>query len=204
MRPGTIAIKPRRMVAKMADIEKIDQALTRLHADMEASECHGIMTGLLLARGQLSEDELMSAIAPATGAGDILAGEARSELRTLLQVTMEELSDTSCDFNPVLLHESASMEDRLHALSDWIQGFMLGLARGGVEDHRKLPDEAAEFVDDLMEMARATGYELEEDEEENEASYMELVEYLRTGVLLVNELLHPTLAPPVTDPRTLH
>jgi uncharacterized protein YgfB (UPF0149 family) len=188
----------------MVDIEKIEQALTRLHAEMDGSECHGIITGLLLARGNATEEEVLAAIAPARDPGDVLAREAAAELLSLMQVTIQELADSACDFNPLLLDESAAMEARLHALSDWIQGFLLGLARGGVEDYSKLPEEAAEFVEDLMEMARATGYELEEDEEENESSYMELVEYLRTGVLLMNELLHPTLAPPITDKPTLH
>ena len=188
----------------MVDIEKIEQALTRLQAEMDASECHGIITGLLLARGNASEDEVLAAIAPQRPAGDILAREAAAELASLVQVTSQELSDSTCAFNPLLLDEAATMESRLFALSDWIQGFLLGLSRGGVEDYSKLPEEAAEFVEDLVEMARATGYELEEDEEENETSYMELVEYLRTGILLMNELLHPTLAAPVTDKPTLH
>jgi len=188
----------------MVDIEKIEQALSRLHAEMDGPECHGIITGLLLARGTASDEAVLAAIAPQRDPADVLAREAVTELHSLTQVTQQELADSSCDFNPLLLEESAAMEARLHALSDWIQGFLLGLARGGVEDYSKLPEEAAEFVDDLVEMARVTGYELEDDEEENEASYMELVEYLRTGILLMNELLHPTLAPPVTDKPTLH
>jgi uncharacterized protein YgfB (UPF0149 family) len=188
----------------VVEIEKIEQALTRLHAEMDAPECHGIITGLLLARGQTSESEILAAIAPGRDPGDVLGREAAAELLSLLQVTIEELGDSNCDFNPLLLDESDSLEARLHALSDWIQGFLMGLAHGGVEDYDKLPDEAAEFVEDLVEMARATGYELEEDDEENEASYMELVEYLRTGILLMNELMHPTLAPPITDKPTLH
>jgi uncharacterized protein YgfB (UPF0149 family) len=188
----------------MVDIEKIEQALTRLHAEMDAPECHGILTGLLLARGLVDENEVLAAIAPGRDPADVLGREAASELLSLLQVTQQELGDSNCDFNPLLLDESDSLDARLHALSDWIQGFLMGLARGGVEDYDKLPGEAAEFVEDLMEMARATGYELEEDEDENEASYMELVEYLRTGILLMNELMHPTQAPPITDKPTLH
>ena len=188
----------------MVDIEKIEQALTRLRAEMDASECHGIITGLLLARGNASVEDVLAVIAPSREAGDVLAREAAVELATLLQVTSQELADVTCDFNPLLLGETASMDVRLHALSEWIQGFLLGLARGGVEEYSTLPEEAAEFVEDLVEMARATGYQLEEDEEENEASYMELVEYLRTGILLMNELLHPTLAAPITEKPTLH
>ncbi|MBD3670215.1 MAG: UPF0149 family protein [Gammaproteobacteria bacterium] len=188
----------------MSEFETVEHALSRLHAEMEPPECHGILTGLLLAQGNTDTRQLISILAPQQDPNDLLAKEAAAELNEILESTVTQLGDTSCDFHPLLAADDVGIEIRLHALSEWIQGFLLGLSRGGVEDYAKLPAEAAEFVDDLTEMARATSYELEEDADENEASYMELVEYLRTGILLMNELMHPTMAPPITEKPTLH
>jgi hypothetical protein len=54
----------------------------------------------------------------------------------------------------------------------------------------------------MVEIARAGSYELDGGEED-EQSYQQLLEYVRTGVLLLNEELHPTKAPP-RDDVTLH
>jgi uncharacterized protein YgfB (UPF0149 family) len=99
--------------------------------------------------------------------------------------------------------EEAALPERADALGSWCQGFLLGLSLGGVQDIGKLPGDAAEVVRDMVELSRAGSYELSgSDEDEN--AYAELLEYVRTGALLVNEEMNPIKAPPVVDPKSLH
>ncbi len=100
--------------------------------------------------------------------------------------------------------EQQALETRIQILGDWCQGFLLGMAKEGWSDYNRLPGDAAEIVQDVVEISNAVSYALEDDAEENENTYMQLVEYLRTGILLINETLNPTVAPPITENRTLH
>ena len=71
-----------------------------------------------------------------------------------------------------------------------------------MKDLASLPADSGEVMRDLVEIARAGSYDLSGGEED-EASYNELLEYVRTGELLINEELNPTQAPP-QDNVTLH
>ena len=53
----------------------------------------------------------------------------------------------------------------------------------------------AELLDDLAEIARVD-FEVGEPDEEEQAAFAEVVEYVRVGVLLINEELQPSKAPP--------
>lgn len=179
-------------------IEQVGRALGRLESDLEASECHGLVTGLICARGALSKKEWRSLIAPGAGSGDLLAGEALDELDALRVDTEQQLSNAVLDFHPLLPADSSEMELRIEALGDWCHGFLLGLAEGGIKDVEGLPPDSREIIKDMVEIARAGGYDLEGGEEDEEA-YAQLLEYVRTGVLLINEELHPIKAPPRDD-----
>ena len=179
-------------------IGRIDAYLQRLELDMTASECHGQLTGLICARNELGQAAWASFIAPAYMPGDLLAAEAMQGLEQLRRDTESELSDAVLDFHPLLPGDKVALEERIDALADWCQGFLLGLAEGGIKDLENLPGDSGEIIKDLIEIARAGSYDLEESEED-EASFFQLLEYVRTGVLLINEELHPIKAPPRDD-----
>jgi len=186
------------------DRVEIEQALARLNVEMDASECEGLLVGLLLAKGSVTDAEVQQALAVVVDSTNLLAQEAFKKIVKFVHELVAQLADSTCVFNPLLGEDSDSMADKLDLLSAWVQGLLMGLAHGGIEDYSRLPGEAAEFAEDMVDMAQVNGYELEEDEEANEEAYMELVEYLRTGILLMNELMHPTQAAPLIEPPTLH
>lgn len=137
-------------------------------------------------------------VAPQVDSDDLLAQESLAVLEGLYDETQRQLNDTSLDFHPLLPDDDTDIEERIRALSDWCQGFLFGLSEGGLKELDKLPGDCAEVIQDLVEIGSAEGYELE-GSEEDETSYAELLEYVRTGVLLVNEEMNPTQAPPRED-----
>lgn len=183
-------------------LESLSQALERLDLETPPSECHGMLAGLFCARGKLSRDQWFDAVAPERPKGDLLVDEALGRLGELYEETYSQLTDPVLDFHLLLPGEEAPLASRADALGSWCQGFLLGLSVGGVRDTGKLPGDAAEVVHDLVELSRAGSYELS-DSDEDESAYAELQEYVRTGVLLINEEMNPIKAPPV-DPKTLH
>jgi yecA family protein len=183
-------------------IGALDAALEQVETEMEAEECHGTLVGLYCAKGELPVEEWLGYIAHGLDANDLLAKEALQTFRRLHQQTRAGLSDSNLDFHLLLPGDDSTVEERIDSLGQWCQGFLLGLSAGGVTDLDKLPGDSGEILRDLVEIARAGSYELEGGEED-ENSYHQLLEYVRTGVLLINEELHPSKAPPRTD-VTLH
>jgi uncharacterized protein YgfB (UPF0149 family) len=121
-------------------------------------------------------------------------------LLQLHQATIEQMNDSNVDYQLFLPDDDESLEARVEALGVWCQGFVYGLAAGGVQEDSVIPDDSKELITDIIEISRA-GYvaddEAEErvgvdnDDDEDEAAFMEVSEYVRMGVLLIYEELQP-------------
>jgi yecA family protein len=179
-------------------IAALDAALEQVETEMEAEECHGTLTGLFCAKGELTPEEWLGYIGHYLDPNDLLAKAALDTFGKLYEQTRQGLNDSTLDFHPLLLGDEASVEERIESLGQWCQGFLLGLSAGGVTELDKMPGDSGEILRDLVEIARAGSYELEGGEED-ENSFLQLLEYVRTGILLINEELHPTKAPPRSD-----
>lgn len=177
---------------------RIDKAMEQFEQEMEAAECHGWLVGLICARGGLEWKEWSAMVAPSVNSDDLLAQEDLAILEKLYEETQEQLNDTALDFHPLLPGDENDIEDRIVALGEWCQGYLFGLSEGGLRELDNLPEDSAEVIRDMVEIGSAEGYELEGGEEDEEA-YSELLEYVRTGVLLINEELNPSKAPPRED-----
>ena len=175
----------------------LDSALHKLDTEITPGEVHGTLCGLLCANGNAEVDVWQQALWPNRPDGDLLAAEAQEVFKQTHAITRRQLNDPACEFQMLLPDDNDSLDMRVNALGDWCQGYLIGLSLGGITDFAPLPEDAREITKDLLEIARAgTSYELE-GSEEDENAYAELVEYLRVGVLLINEELQPTQAPPV-------
>lgn len=183
-------------------IALVDAALRRLDAEMSVAECHGVLTGWLCAAHGLTREQWLGHVAPDLAAGDVLAQEAADTLEGLRQAVVAQLNDALLDFQPLLPSDDQPLAERVEALGEWCQGFLLGMSLGGLKDVAKMPGDSGEALRDLVQLSRAGSYDVGEEEEDEEA-YTELLEYVRTAVLLVNEELNPTRAAPQVDP-TLH
>ena len=98
-------------------------------------------------------------------------------------------------FQLLLPDDDDELDERTEALGDWCLGFVYGLAAGGLSEDSELPEDTRELLMDFIEISRASNDvgELDDDsdEEEDEHAFVEIVEYVRTGVLLINEELQP-------------
>lgn len=193
------------MEHNIPDYLTIADALEKLETEVTPSEVHGTLCGLLCARTSANAELWQHNLWPQAimDKSDLLVAEALEIFNQLHDITRLQLNDPNCEFQLLLPVDDDHIDIRVNALGDWCQSYLIGLALGGVKDFSPLPDDAREVANDLVEIARAgTSYSLEGNEEDENA-YAELVEYLRVGVLLINEELQPTQAPPQTD-TTLH
>ncbi|WP_455211922.1 UPF0149 family protein [Kaarinaea lacus] len=176
--------------------------LDKIDSEIEPSELHGAVCGLLCARNETNFAAVRDNLLQSLDNDNLLHKEALSSLTALFDSTKQQINDPTCDFH-LLLPEDESLEDLVFALGEWCQGYLLGLSLGGINDLNALPEEGAEIAKDFLEIARAGSMYTIEDSEEDEQSYEELMEYVRVGVLLINEILNPEKSIPV-DRSKLH
>lgn len=175
----------------LPDISMLDDSLVRVNAMMEAAEAHGALCGMLCARGSVELSVWISHVLGEQQNSEGLQELAR-ELAQLHGATLEQLNDSVADFHLLLPDDEDSLAQRVAALASWCQGYVYGLAAGGISKETELPADSRELLEDFVEISRAGMDDgLGDDEEGDEIAFVEISEYVRTGVLLVNEELQP-------------
>jgi len=177
------------------DCDQIESALQLLEADINASEIHGTLCALLCADSANTGQMWFENLVPAAESLADQESEATQTLNQLCEETRLNLNDPTCEFELLLPADQEDIQTRTTALADWCQGFIMGLMMCGLKDFHKLPENSAEVSQDIMEISRAgSSYNLEESTEDENA-LEELIEYVRVGVLLINEELNPERKP---------
>lgn len=178
------------------DIGQIKSDLEKLGSEASPYEAHGAVCGLVCGRGDIEPQEWLALTTTATDAitqGDLLAKEASESLSNFFFETVAALSDNNLKFYP-LLPEDDSDTIRLQGIAQWAQGFLMGLSLAGIENFSAYPEEVMEFVEAMTSISSADDYDLAGDVSDEEA-ITELIEFIRIGVLLLNEEMNPVRVP---------
>jgi uncharacterized protein YgfB (UPF0149 family) len=167
------------LAATYAEFERV---LREARALQEPAEAHGTLAGALCSSGDYGLLEWIHEILP----DDSPEGEAlqSSVLQNLYDCTVRRLAGNEANFAPLLPDDEAPLVERADALSQWCQGFLYGLGSGPASDPAKVSTEAGEIIQDLTEITHV-GVESDEQNEENEAAFAEVVEFVRVGVQLL-------------------
>jgi len=171
----------------------IQKALQRIDADFSPADLHGQLCGLFCADPDLTVERWLALSLPelvsACAEGDALARETAAQLRQFYEETDEAMQDRQLGFQLYLPSDDMPSSQGIDELSRWCEGFLLGLAMAGIKEFKSLPGDLPELMHDLVEISRASSYGLGDEQDDQEA-YMELVEYVRMGVLLARVELH--------------
>jgi yecA family protein len=161
----------------------IQQVLQRIEADIEAAELQGIISGFIAVAPDANDQAWVTHVVNVIDAEDAQSQKSVQVLRQLRKVIQEQLADENLTFSPLLPKDEEPIKQRMQAIVDWSQGFMLGISLGGLKETRHLSKPSAEFIADLPKFSR-----LEIDIAENnesETAYTEVVEYLKVGAITV-------------------
>jgi len=163
-----------------------------------AAEVHGILTGMLCANTSCDRQDWLTLIdAPRS-----IATDDNGAWPLLYQTTLSQLADGEFEFQLLLPHDDTPLQSRTEALADWCRGFLYGISHGKLQVQMELSDNVNEIIEDLTQISRA-GHDVDGDDDSEEAAYMELVEYVRAGAMLVYAELQLPLAS-TTDQTLLH
>ena len=81
----------------------------------------------------------------------------------------------------------APLREQANTLVEWCQGFLVGLGLSSVETS---DEEVLEMIKDISEISQLEVDLL--DNEENSQDFYEIVEFVRMGVLFIQETLQPS------------
>ncbi len=169
------------------EFTSVTEVLTRAEASVSASECHGMLTAQLsVSSGKGAAECVRHIFDDEVDSSSGVFTEALGVLEQLITVTHKNLVDPDLGFELLLPDEESLIADRLLALSEWCQGYLFGLGLAGVSDDGNLSSDINEMLQDLVHISHLDINEKAESEE-NEKDYVELVEYVRIGVLYLQE-----------------
>lgn len=165
------------------DFDEIGNHLLEQGALVSPSQLHGCLCGLLSAGASFQAEYGIDALA------DILDLVAHGELANLVlqlyTVSGAALRDEEFTFNPLLPDDEIDIAQRAEALADWCNGFLAGFAYEAASEDKAesaLSQPSSEALGDIAAFAQV-GVDENEDDEDAEGHYTELVEYLRVAVI---------------------
>lgn len=159
--------------------EPLNQSLKHVGSLMDAAETHGILCGLLCVSESFSENIWITHVLGETSVQDGLASQCQQQLHLVKNYTIEQLESANYEFMPLLPDDDISLVERTQALGGWCEGFLFGfsLTKNTLDD---LSDNTKEFIDDMISVSHIAPTETSENNEEN---YMQVVEYIKVGVI---------------------
>lgn len=136
------------------------------------SELHGLVMGIVSVAQAPTEEEWQYILQQLDFAP--LDANALQLLTDEAEDAAAALADDSLDYMPMLPDDQHTLEERVQCLADWCNGVVLGfgLASG------QLRNDESELLQDLQDVA-AVEFEASDNDEEGEASYADLVEFVR-------------------------
>lgn len=171
----------------MSDYFLIDDGLQADGLPYSPAELHGQLVGrFVFGVDRFSFEAWLDELAQDGDLGiDLKAGASAPLLAQLCAQVMQAMQTKADDLQPLLPAEEYDLRDRLEALGHWANGFLVGLALGGLRAE-DLDEDLKEGLNDLRAISLVdTDTDVDEAAEKQ---LFELVEYVRMVLLHLLEI----------------
>lgn len=177
-------------VEPLVSFEYLNHLLVPVGALNSPAELHGLLCGKLSGGMRLPTDkwliqalEFLDVITTEEhGVEGDPEGKVQTEISRLYPVTLAQLEDQAYSFRLLLPDDDADLQDRTSALAQWCHGFLSGFGSAGVKPQAQFSEDSADALRDMAAIV-SIGDGADEDEQESEANFFEIVEYVRLAVL---------------------
>lgn len=148
----------------------------------DAAEMHGILSGFLCGGSDLNSNDWKVLLNDIVNEGQGLPISVKKIIDELYTKLIKQLSSEGLNFNLLLPDDDQSLVDRLEAVAQWSQGFLtgFGLVQQGLS---KADSDVQELIKDIRDITQLE-LEIEDEGEESEKAYVDIVEYLRVAAML--------------------
>lgn len=184
----------------------LDAALRRCGAGWDAAQTHGLLASRLAVDGADAGVDWLAVVLADTDSANALVAECRSLLGALYETTHRALAERQSAFELLLPDDEDSPERRTRALAHWCEGFLHGLVSAGKSEalkERLAAEPLGDIIKDLLQMTRA-GVDADDDADESEQAYAELVEYVRVAAQYTYEELADLRDAVGGEPKSIH
>ena len=171
------------------DYQELNNLLVNAHTGSTASECHGYICGYLCCSGFLKRDDFLGFLNTDINDRDSIE-LCYSKISSLADEVNNELASDEFTLALLLPGDDSPLVERSKAFVQWCEGFLSGLAGGGLTEFDLLTVESREVIQDMYKFCRLDIDDIRSAGEDEESAFMELTEYVRVGVILLYEEMH--------------
>lgn len=185
------------------DFEQVNEAITPFPELESPAFIQGMLIGLLCGDNDIQETVWIKKLIEEAQIKSVKESFLKV-LDEVFQETNKGLNGSGFELNLCIPDDNEALVFRAAMLGQLCEGILYGLGLVGAlnDGDRKIPQEVNELVEDLGQIARIDIADLSDSEsltDLEESDFMELVEFVRVGILTINEELNPTQAPPIMD-----
>jgi len=130
----TAVVFARAELMALPEYTEVEDALVGGGSQVSASECHGVLCGILCASGSSDMQGWVRHLFESRSEKKEISAQALKILHDVHQVTVDEINHETLEFSLLLPDAAESLDLRIGALADWCGGFSLGLSMGGLQD----------------------------------------------------------------------
>ncbi|MCP5209438.1 MAG: UPF0149 family protein [Hahellaceae bacterium] len=145
------------------------------------SELHGLWCGKISGCARLTDAQVISIALEHMGVDFLQDKESESLLLEIFQRLEKKLVATDMSFKPLLPDDEFALSERVEALSQWVRGFLEGIALQVGSQLMELGDEVREILQDLVEVSQLDAEV--DDDDAGESEFIEVLEHVRMSVL---------------------
>jgi len=158
---------------------KLDQG----YVMASAAEVHGLIAGLLSAGVDPEPQQLMPVLHDFLNDGQALPVDVKQHVISLIENSAKQLAQNDFSFSMLLPSDDDSLPERLDAMVEWTQAFLVGFAVQQT-DLSLVSDDVREALDQLTEVTKIDIHTTDDgSSEENEEAYYLVLEHIRIMVL---------------------
>ena len=179
------------------DFDSVQDILFKFDTDETIASAHGLLCGLLCANQETEFHQWLSEIAPDADKNNLSHQDNIQSLFDIYENTRSQLSDPTLEFE-LLIADQSNMRIQADTLVQWSNGFISGL---GLSKLSTKEEEVLEMIKDISEVSKLD-IELSSSED-NAKDLLEIIEYVRIGVLFILESLQP-IKQSFVNPETLN
>ena len=172
----------------MLDYDELDNILDEVAADPRAAECHGFLCGQICVAGFPDTQVWHDYLNVQTEDNARIQG-CYGKIHALVTEIRAVIASPDFDFQLLLPEDDVPLSERVNALAKWCQGFLNGFGLEEDVQGIKLDDNSRELMEDFARICHVGVDEQEGDD--NEQALVELVEYVRIGVMTLFETFQP-------------
>jgi len=166
----------------LPNFAKMSQAFEDADLFTNAAEAHGILSGFVCGGIALDDKSWQPLFNDVINEGMALPKSIKTLVSDIYADVVKQCTDDGLGFNLLLPDDEKPLDERAESMAQWAQGFLVGF--GMVQQNlNQAPEDAQEVIRDIRDISQLS-LDFEQEDEESEIAFTEIVEYLRVSAMV--------------------